>query len=334
MNERESGSFQPEVERPTRLREYLAELEKRNDKRVASREEQPDGRLIIETREGEKYTIERLTDPEDPRLREAHALMSSEFSEDVMDDLETLQSALAGKVIGSEEDLDTPLQIHIIEREGRVVGTSQSATLKCLDSDGSETGKKMVMVTSLVTEKSTRQTGAGTELWRKLVLDASRSEEISAVVDEAAGKAETFYETVGMRRLFIELEDGTMAEIPYYQSVLADSWNKKTGEPLAGNKPEPLHFSAALLDRETQEMTTQELMSQIRGVMNYDSYQVLGYFKGNRKAFDRHEEILGQDLARLEQFLAQAKDGKVHLLTKKERKESGKTVVDHKSLDD
>ena len=306
----------------------------------------PDGRTEMTTKEGEKYYAETLKNPEDPRVEKSHDFLEKRYGEDEVDSLETTKTAIAGKVVGDEESADIPLRVTAIESlEGKFKGTAHYAVLEGLDED-IETGKGKSFLFDAYREvaggkksEDLELASLGHDLEQARLMAEREGKTLEAAVVEADGEDASFYDKAGFKKCFIETQDGKMTEVPYVQSVLADNWNKKTGLPKKGEKPVPEHLMMAQLDGRN-EITHEELLERVRAIMSYDSFQTEGYFKGDQKAFAQHQEILEADLETLENFLAQAKEGRVKLLSSEDLKalnlykEQGLEIVEHTKADE
>ncbi len=289
-----------------------------------TRERQDDGSVQIESPEGEKFRLDRLTDPKDPRVKASHKLLQNEFGKSEVDSLRTIQTAIEGKVVGDEDEADIPLLVQTVEvdKDGQreVVGTTHGAVLENLDQNFESAGSKGFLLTAyLAIEKGQHGKGLGRELMRKGLEDAmahaqERGIQLDGIVAEMDDpETEAFWNKLGMKRLFYENDKGQLVEVPYFQSVLADAWDKKTGQAKPENERTSMRLVLADLN-ERSEIGTEEIMAKVRAIMNYDSYQTEGYFK-NPKAYEKHKAILDRDLEELSAALTQAKNGSVKLYT-------------------
>src|SRR3989344_4009700 len=85
-----------------------------------------------ENREGEanKFSVERIEDPKDPQLKEAHKLLTKTFSSQETESLSDMRAGM--------KDEDEPYRIYVTKNEGgEMVGLQTMATLKMRGEDGS-----------------------------------------------------------------------------------------------------------------------------------------------------------------------------------------------------
>lgn len=281
-------------------------------------------RTSVLTRSGALYLIRRLTDPNDPSVSESHCLIKH-FDPSAVDSIETIRTAMRGVVVGDETTEDVPLLVHVIEdRSGRTVGTAHSAVVPFRDARGKDSKIRGFLLDAYeFIEPSARGQGLGTELWRMRLLDAAihaseRGLILEAIVAEAPSGAEQYLNRIGLRRCFLEDEVGRLAEPPYRQLVLADDWNKVTGQPNAGKQPTPFHLMVGL--RELRTATNAEVLQEIiRAIIGYDSEQTPDYFE-NQPAYEAHLAIIERDRAEMMSMLTRTRSGRVILLPAEERK--------------
>lgn len=293
------------------------------------REDMPQGDTWVETPEGKKFQIELLTDEKDPRIRGSHDLLAGQFGKNEVDGIGAIREAV-GQLQEAPEDRDyEPLLVNTVQNEkGEVVATTHSAVLGTLNEDFEPTRDKgaVMLDAYTVVDKKARGQNLAYELYRRRLMDAAASAQeqglkINSMVAETTPEGpENFYNSMGFGRLYFENKDGQLVEAPYFQSVLCDAFDPKTGKPMPGIEPSALHLMIAKLDG-NKHMTIEEVLRVVRSIMNYDSYNEAEYFdKANRKkAFAEHERILNDDLERFEDALSQAKDGTIMLMSAEER---------------
>lgn len=279
----------------------------------------------------EKFRLERLRYPEgkedaavDKKVEGSHQLLVETFKEDEVDSLETTITAMKGQVVGDTETADIPLIVTNAENEkGEVVGTTHSAILEAYDRDFTGKGKSFAIDAYTAIDTGEQNKKLGLEMFRHrlevLIAEAEEQHKpLDSIVAEVHSEAEGFYNKVGLKRLYFRGEDQKMHEVPYYQSVLADAWNKQTGRPKKEGERVPEHLMIGQLDGRN-EITTEELLEKIRAMMDYNNIQTKGYFGKNTKAYEAHLKILKADLKELEDILP--KDGRIALLSAEERNE-------------
>lgn len=322
------------------FKKFIGKLDKLSPWR---REKKPDDWTEISNEKGEKYRIERLRNPKDKRVKGSHGLLARIFGKREVDSLDTTETAMDGKVVGDEKTEDIPLIVTTVENEkGEVVGTTHSAILESFDEDFSGKGKSFAIDAYTAIAEGEQNKKLGLEMYRhrleELVAEAEKQgKPLDSIVAEVHGEAEGFYNQVGLKRLYFRGQDGKMHEVPYYQSVLADAWNKKTGQPREGEERVPEHLMIAQLDGRN-EITTEELLEKMRAMMDYNNIQTEGYFGKNKKAYEAHMEILENDLRELEKALNGAKDGRIALISAEEREQmlgyDKELFVEHTAADE
>ncbi len=314
--------FEPEAMGPPRQRETLVH-----------------GRTRVTTPDGRIFTVEQLTDPLDPRVDESQRLIQA-FDPSAVDSVETIRTALRGVAVGDEDSPDIPLLVHVIEdRHGLVVGTAHSAVLPfryARDWD-SETDGFMLDAYEFIKPEA-RGLGLGAELWRQRLIDAGthaeeRGLELTAIAAEAPAGTEDYLNQIGLNRCYVQGQDGRLHELPYRQLVLADDWDKQTGQPREGKRPVPFHLMVGWLDQLAVKSIT-ELRGIIQAIVGYDSEQTEGYFK-SRLAYEVHRGVLERDLAECLAALNEAREDLFLALSADDRErwraEHGpESVVEHR----
>jgi len=294
----------------------------------------------IANKEGEQFSIEKITNPEqqNEKIKASLELLKNNFPPNEIDDQETIEAAIQGKVVGDLNSSEMPLNIHNVEKDGELAATAHTSALESLDEDkkGNFTGtnEHFLMGHYLAVKESERGKGLGAETLKKVIDDAkAQTPDLKSVIFETGGDDEEFMNKAGLQRLYIEKDDGTLVEVPYEQSVLANNWDKQKGTPQPGKGAEAQHLMMGLLQGENKDISTEELLQKVRAIMDYNSYQTPDYFEGGKRdkkdAFQRHERILDNDLDELAQFLKQSRDGKVKLMTQDERNEFSGKVEEH-----
>src|SRR5258708_7960262 len=121
---------------------------------------------------GEKYQIERVTDPKSPELLETHKLLTDTFSAEEMDPLDVLQANLVGKSI-SGGDVDATDVYIVKDKTGEIVNAFLTSHFDLTNGDGRPTGETALFVYYAVTKDKMRGTGIARESYMSAIIDAS-----------------------------------------------------------------------------------------------------------------------------------------------------------------
>lgn len=312
----QSVDFQPENEKKKIQREKIANshrqmegLIKELQKSSANkREKLPDGREDIYTPEGEKFQIYLLENPKDPAVKKLHSFMVKEFGEEEAEALYWLKISIAKKLN----------YYHILEKNGEIISFSN---IQCLDLEDpackeNQPKELALVVWHISTNSKYRHKGLATELYQSFyatVLNKARSDQktIKGVVGEAVSSVETFLNKMGRKRLYFEDKEGNVHEVPYMcppVDVNDDGTPKED--------PVPEHIMLRLIDGGGS--ATIEDLRQIVWAM-YKEYVAEEEEYTSREAYETSLNYNLGLLKKLEVVLSGAKDGKIFMLSKKER---------------
>lgn len=102
-------------------------------------------RIPFETREGEKFFAERLTNPEDPRVEKVQEMLAGHFGKKEVDPMEVMKQAMTGKMETGEEV--PPYLIHVAENaRGEIKGVRTGAVVETVDAKGKVSEKSGVLL--------------------------------------------------------------------------------------------------------------------------------------------------------------------------------------------
>lgn len=286
------------------------------------REMMPDGREKITSPEGEEFYVKALTPEnlkskernEDPAIKAIREMMVKEFGRGEAETLAWIRTSI-------KKGLN---DYHAVESaDGKLIGFTSSQYLEMEPLPGKENDPKesFVFLCYVVTAEEARGKGIGTELYRKFYEDAmnkanARGHEIKGVIDEAVSSVEIFTNKMGRDRVYYEDKDGNIREVPYMCPPV--DMDSKTGKPPEGEEGQayPEHLMLGLTNgaKETSvedvlRMVKRIYMEYIAGEENYDSNEAF------QTAWNHDMQILEE----LKQNLAEAKDGKVFLMSAEER---------------
>ena len=131
--------------------------------------------------------------------------------------------------------------------------------------------------------------------------------------------------------MYFEDKDGNFKEVPYICPPI--QWDEKTGQPLDPETEEigdkdikdysaPEHLMIRLVNGK-DEMNVQELMPMIQSIYrdNYTLYNDLGEEYPTSEAIEYTRAAVNEFQKELEGVLSEAKDGKLLLLSAKERED-------------
>lgn len=286
-------------------------------------------RSVFETKRGEMFFAERLTNSEDQRVEKVHQMLADHFGKEEVDPPEVMKQAMTGEMETGEKC--APYLIHVAENsKGEVVGVYTGAVVETVNNNGKVSEKSGVLIGcySLV---SSEMRGKG--IWKKLHEDLektaakdakSRGLGIKGFMAEAHDEMEPIFNKQGVKRAYIKTKDG-FVEMPYEQPPL--DWDKKTGNPTedAGTVPEHLMLKLAS-GKDT--LSGKELMEMVRGMYYYNNYREEEYF-GNPKAYQEHTKFVEGIEQKLADFIGRKK---VYLLSSQDReaaKATGIKFVEH-----
>jgi GNAT superfamily N-acetyltransferase len=276
-------------------------------------------KMQFETREGERFTVERLTSPEDPRVQEVQRMLSRRFGKEEVDPIEVMKQSMTGRMDTGEE---VPrLLVNVVQDErGKVVALATGAAVELVDEKGNLSASKALLLDAytIVPEKL-RAKGVAEHLFQAREEAArkdaqSRGLEIAGYIVEDGGRDEEFYNRQGAKRVYIEKGKGMFVEVPYFQPPL--DWDQKTGKPAGDAGTVAEHLMIKLFSG-ANRLSGEELMAMVRGMYYYNNYPGEDYFS-SEKARLEHERFLHE----VEKNLAAAVVGKTVRLFSREELEA------------
>ncbi|MBI2327523.1 hypothetical protein HYU92_04360 [Candidatus Curtissbacteria bacterium] len=280
---------------------------------------------------GERITIERITNPGDPRIDQIQALLAAEFKEAEVDPPKVMRAAIQGKdnVTGSE--VPTYIVIAVQNENDKVVGAACGAVLEKKNEDYNPIGNEAVILGAYITmEDEYRRLGAGTLAFNLRMAEAQaeaarKGLKPVAYIAEVVDNSEAFINSQGGFRLYSKENDGNYKEVPYLQPPL--EYDKNTGRPTARAGTVPEHLMVKMFDGSTT-IKGETLLEMVRAMFDYNNYREEGYFN-NKRAFNQHSRIISN----IEEELTEAVSGKtLHMISRADRENlasQGITFADH-----
>lgn len=289
-------------------------------------------RIAFETKEGEeKFFVERLTNPEDPRVKKVQEMLAGHFGEKEVDPVGVMQEAMTGRMATGEKC--APYLVHVAENsKGEIIGVRTGAVVGMVDRNGEVSGESAVQLGCYsLTSPEVRHKGVWKNLFKAQEEAANKDAEsrglkIKGFMAEAHDDAEPVLNKEEIKRAYIKTKKGYI-EVPYEQPPL--DWDTKTGKPTedAGIVPEHLMLKLA---SGKDKLSGKELMEMVRGMYYYNNYREEEYFK-NSEAYQEHTEFVEGIEKKLADFIGRKK---VHLLSSAEReamRATGIKFVEHKA---
>lgn len=281
-----------------RLDSARGDAKKKGRSRYIERESPESNRFFIVQRNAEgkevlrqQYTIEVLDSPEHPSLPAAYDLLSQRFSSEELDPMEIMRDQMRGKRYGHEIDPNgTKAILFAIKNEkGEVVTTLDGGVLPLRDEKGELTGESVFMVFYVTTKPELEGLGLGREIMITAYQYAAQEAKRRGVkliggAGECTWTSRKYWERLGWRRTYTEMQDGSLAEVPYVQPPLAFELN--TGEVEEGSGDAPEHFMIDFFDKKMEEdpAAAQRLARIVQAFYRTNNYI-------NRQAFvDAHKE--------------------------------------------
>ena len=329
---KEKKELPPDVaESHRQLGEMIAELKSHTN---FERSRTENGREIITSPEGEKFTIREIKDPFDPVVKPMHTLLRREFGKDEVEPLSWVRHAI-------KEGL---YAYHVIEDErGEVVSMAVTQPLE-LEPDktkGGDQPKEIMLAEWFI---HTNPASANSRMMSKQLfasageycLNKAQEEgaKFKGFVGELVTDVEKFMNRFGHKRLYFEDVQGNIKEVPYYYGP--SEFDTQTGAP--GSEIGQEHLMVRLLD-ESPGMPVEEVLRIVTSA--YREYVATPDDYDNPKAYETAKAFTDNMLAELRAALGEAKDGQVFFLSERERRAKtaeleaqGKKVEDMVTEDD
>lgn len=298
-------------------------------------------RNVLSAEVGKRVKLERVTDPDDPRLKEAHAIMDATFKPSERDPIEVTQTELRehpGRyvfVVGADEVT------------GEVVAMASGAPLPLLDRGGVDMGENAFCGCYIAVKPEYRSSvlRIGDQLFAERIRiakeDTERQGRRFAGYFAEGSEREPFFNRNNAKRAYIQTSPSTYEEVPYYQPPTA--WNAKGSgiEELddGGTAPferysAPEHLVYAFPPGESgQTLPVSQLMRMVRGMFWYNSRENHFLTDGSPESLRILNACVDTYEDELERFLSRAQDGHVHLLSAEQRaalRKQGVTISEHR----
>lgn len=293
-------------------------------------------RQVIITPEGERLIIERITDPNDPRIDEIQELLKQQFKPEEVDPKEIMQSAIEGKSYLTGNPIPRYIVTVVQNERGDIVGLATGAVLRLIDKDWHLVGKDSVVFGAYIeTAKNFRLRGVAKHAFGfRLLAGESEAQlqglKVKGYIGEIVDEAELFLNAQGACRLYMHEADGSYKEVPYWQPPI--EWDQETGEPAEGAGAVLEHLMVHLPSDE-DKLDGSILMSMVRAIYQYDHKWDREAFK-NEAAYLKHLRYMSGITERLEDEIS----GKeLVMFTAKEREElknKGVVFIENVSRDE
>jgi hypothetical protein len=330
------GKKPPSFEQSVREKAMQRLMEPDSDSKQT---ELPDGRLKIETSDEKTYYVKSVEDPNDPAIREVMKILASEFATEELPETDTLQMAIQMALAGNKNpDRNDYYMFELLtDGEGKPLGAALGLYAPLYDKKGNKTGKGAAMTGYIVVRKEHRGAFTSMEPFRRLVRDSTREagrrgEKLDMITGECVTAVEIGMNRYGGYRCYLELQDGSLEELKYYQPPL--TWNPETGEPTADSGIAAEHFMIGKTDG-TGEVSKEDAMSSIRAFHDYvyAKFWPREMFASDT-AFKKSRDYVARLQEKIEKQLERAKT--IRLISKTERKKlikNGTAVTEHTEAD-
>src|SRR3989344_5590050 len=196
-------------------------------------------------RDGKQFTIELVPDGKAEVLSDVQKLFVDTCGQEEVDPEEILRTAVDGTTFWGSTDA-TKYRVHVIkDDQGEVLATLTGGRLPLVDSEGRSLGKQMFMVAYAVTAEKGRQQGLAREAYISAIMQAAKDaqaegQQLAFSAGEAVHTSESFWNSVGWRRIYLQQESGSYEELKYVQPAL--DFDLATGEVAEGAGIAPEHM--------------------------------------------------------------------------------------------
>lgn len=312
-------------------------IEKLKEESNFKRFEEKNGNCVLESKDGEKFTIELITSPGQREVEEVQNILYETFNREEVDPVEVLKAAIKGETPNGEKDI-TPYKVYTLKNEkGEIIALRAGGVLDLKDEFGADTNEVIFMGTYIVTQKNLQQKGFARELFISSLIDAKKEAEnkgkkFKAFAGEVVSKAEYFQNNMGVKRAYLKTSENVLEEIKYIQPPT--EWNPDSGNPAERAASVPEHFMVLMMDGR-QGITSKEVLEIVDAFYRWthrwrrSDFNNKAAFLNCQRQIDAIEEELRNQLSR--------GDEKLILLSKEERrlvKESGIKIFEHTSADE
>lgn len=264
---------------------------------------------IIELEDGEKLTIERITDPNDPRVEKLHEFLVNQpqLSPEEIDPPEVTKAAIEGKAI-SGEPTTKYIVIVATDEKGEVVACANGAVLHMRDDELNPVDDKAFnLATYVVTDERYQRMGVASETFGVFTREShqeakDRNLELFAFACEATDNpdSEKFFNSKGAKGVYIKRGSRSYRRVPYEQPPLA--WNPETGEVAEGAGIVPEHLMIRLSSGK-DKISGEDLMSIVWGIYEYNNYWFESSFSGTR-AYNKHNATIDRVASKLNRVVS------------------------------
>jgi len=276
-----------------------------------------DDREILTSPEGEKFTIRKITKPEDPVIEKLYPLLRTRFTEEETDTPETIRDAISTHW-GA---------YHIIEdADGNVLTHSCVGLLDLKNPEGSPEPKEGILfVGYILNDPNFHKPDLAREIFQSVYKDTladakSRGIGIKGITGESVERVEPLANMAGLSRIYFENRQGDIQELPFECPPI--NWNYETGEPL--QDPTPEHLIVKLMD-DKKTMDVQEILSMVWSIYE-ENYVFPATVIPSPDARQNNRQAVLQFYNKLKESLDGAKDGRLFTMSLRERRKKAREL--------
>jgi len=273
---------------------------------------------IITSPEGEKFTIRKITDPEDPSIEKIYKLLEKRFDEEEIDTVETIRDAIATKW-GA---------YHVIEDvEGNILTHTCVGLLNLENPDNRpEEREGILFVGYILNDPAFHKPDLGREIMHSVYKDTlqeakSKNMGVKGIVGESVERVEPLANMAGLKRVYFEDGDGNVNELPFECPPI--NWDKDTGEPLEA--PTPEHLIIKLMD-DRQSLSIDEVLSMVWTIYK-QNYIFPETVINSPQARERNHKVVFEDYYnKLKSSLSKAGSSQLFMMSLRERRKKAKEL--------
>ncbi len=283
---------------------------------------------------GEKFSIERIKDPESADLSQVQSLFEEVFGAEEVDPEEILRNAVGGRSAFDPEQQDIEYKVFTVkDKEGKVISVVSGGILELIRNEDEDTKENIFMVAYAVTDPSARQGGLAREAYISALQHAAEESEqngkkLAFAAGECTYTSEKFWNKVGWERLYKKTSEGNFKEIEYIQPAL--DFDENTGLPAedAGEAPEHL-----MIDGFGESIKAEDAIATVAAFYQWCNMWPPEAFESD-EAYKKHQAYVEEKMAEFkEQF---EESGELRMMKKSEREamqKNGMTVEEFTAAD-
>lgn len=278
------------------------------------------------------FVLEKIRDPKSKEAKDVFNL-TKKFAPEEADTVDIIQDAIANPT--------EAYSYHVAKEGKKTVAFAQSSYLELRPEAGGKPNEVAIFGGFSLTAESYRRKGIGAELVSQLIKEdvekaQKRGQEIKCFTVEGKETSESFWNHVGLKRLYYEDAEGNFNEAPYIQPPI--QWDEETGRALDPETEEigdkdikeytvPEHLMIKMMDKRN-EINLEELKPVIDIIYfdNYTLYRNEGEKFPTDEAIKYTQDAVNKFLDEFFETLKNSKDGKLYLMDAKEREEKRKEL--------